>query len=482
MKRTIALLLTFSLLFLLSATPSLAELTEQSEAMNGAPQGTEQAQEEAAPQSDGETDSQAAQIGGVTTDDRTPGLAEDLTDAVLEGAGISSDSTGEISQGPQLRFSNLRAILEENNANVKAMEVTLDDLSEQGTSELKDALRMMEDLRDEIYGSLRALQGLAGSSGSMGGYAGGGEGGTEGGDDSAAIMGMLGGIMQAQQVTISGLAVSLQANLVTIESQIATLESQIDSVEMNIAKTTNTLEDAINQVQRGAEQLYIAIATMEAAEEVLQRGLEAMDRAVTIYEKQYELGMAAQYDLETIQYQRASLESQQQELTFQIATSKISLESLCGLPLAGNVQLSDMMLPSDAEIAAVSYERYLDSATEANVDVKNALVDLEYNEDSESYEYYYQAAQDTFAASFKVVCMTVAEKDRLVDVAEETVSYQERTFEITAKKYELGMLSYEEYLTGENDLKSAQSDLYTAQLELFNAYRDYVWARDCGMV
>ena len=44
------------------------------------------------------------------------------------------------------------------------------------------------------------------------------------------------------------------------------------------------------------------------------------------------------------------------------------------------------------------------------------------------------------------------------------------------------MLSYEEYLTGENDLKSAQSDLYTAQLELFNAYRDYMWARDCGIV
>lgn len=479
MKRTIAMLLTFALLFLLSVTPSLAELTDQQEGEEESQQETGQLKEETAAQDTGDS---SAQIGGVTTDDKAPGTAEDLTDAILSGAGISSENTGEVAEGPELRFSNLHKLLEENNANVKAMEATLEDLEDQSTAELKDALRMMEDLRDDIYSSLRALQGLAGGGmTTFAGDPGGGDGG-EGGDDSGAIIGMLDGIMQAQQVTISGLAVSLQANLVTIESQIATLESQIDSMEMNIAKTTNTLEDAINQVQKGAEQLYIAVATMEAAEEVLQRGLEAMDRAVSIYEKQYELGMAAQYDLETIQYQKATLESQWQELTFQIMSSKISLESLCGLPLAGNVQLADMMLPSDAEIAAVSYERYLDSATDANVDVKNALVDLEYNEDSESYEYYYQAARDTFAASFKVVCMTVAEKDRLVDVAEETVAYQERTFEIISKKYELGMLSYEEYLTGENDLKSAQSDLYTAQLELFNAYRDYMWARDCGIV
>ena len=96
--------------------------------------------------------------------------------------------------------------------------------------------------------------------------------------------------------------------------------------------------------------------------------------------------------------------------------------------------------------------------------------------------YAVDAAESSFAASFKVICLTVEEQARLVDVAEEALDFAQRTYEITAKKYELGMVSYEEYLADQSDVQQAQSDLYSAQLEVFSAYRNYLWAVNYGIV
>ena len=44
------------------------------------------------------------------------------------------------------------------------------------------------------------------------------------------------------------------------------------------------------------------------------------------------------------------------------------------------------------------------------------------------------------------------------------------------------MISQEEYRAGENDLLTAQESVNTARLELFTAYRNYIWARDYGLI
>ena len=93
-----------------------------------------------------------------------------------------------------------------------------------------------------------------------------------------------------------------------------------------------------------------------------------------------------------------------------------------------------------------------------------------------------KAAEDSFTYNFKVICLTVGEKWRLTEAAQETLAFQRRTFEITAKKYDLGMVSEEEYLSGKNDVLQAESDLYNTQIELFSAYNNYTWARDYGIV
>ncbi|MPN19476.1 hypothetical protein SDC9_166845 [bioreactor metagenome] len=248
-----------------------------------------------------------------------------------------------------------------------------------------------------------------------------------------------------------------------------------------MASTKNTLNNAIEKVISGAEQLYVGIIAMEDALPAVQRGLDALDRAVAIVEKQQELGMASAYDVEKLHYQRSQLQSQMESLKFQIASNKVTLEGMCGMELSGSVKLGALPMPTQAELDAVSYDKMLNTAMGRNVDVANA--EISYNtKSSGANKNALSGAKETFAAKFKVVCMTVPEDSRLVTAAQETVDFQQRTFDIAAKKYELGMLSHEEYLSAKSDLDSARDDLKTAQRNLFSAYRAYVNATQYGLV
>ena len=206
-----------------------------------------------------------------------------------------------------------------------------------------------------------------------------------------------------------------------------------------------------------------------------------LDRAIAIYEKQYELGMASLYDLESMRYQQSSAVSSLRGLLFQIKTSKITLEGMCGLPLTGTTRLEYLVIPDQGDVDAVDYDGELHRAMARNIDVMNARAQWE-QDGSDANKYALQAAEDTFTYNFKVTCLTVGEKQRLVQAAEETLAFQRRTLAIAEKKYELGMVSEEELLAGRSEVLSAESSLYAAQLELFGAYNNYRWARDYGIV
>ena len=390
------------------------------------------------------------------------------------GAPLTEQGGQEISSGT-LRFSQLREVLEENNNSIKALRANLEDLKDQDTGELEDAVDQLEQLVSGIRATQAAVQQALGTvEGQLGSLTPPGEGQEEGYQSQVSAL-------RSQQLILTALNLTLTADTVSLQSQIATLEAQLDSIDLTIETTRNTLNDAINQIVKGTETLYVGIATMEASLDDLQRGMEAMDRAVAIYEKQYELGMVSQYEVETMEHQRTTLASQMDTLLFQVKSNKVTLEGMCGLSLQGNVRLTSLPIPTAEEVGRISYERDMAAGQKRNVDVLNAEAELD-ADDSDAKRYELQAAKDTFAYQFKNLCLTVEEKQRLVGVAEETLAFQERTFAITEKQYELGMISQEEYLSGQNDLYSAQTQVETAQLELFTAYRDYIWARDYGLI
>lgn len=353
-------------------------------------------------------------------------------------------------QSSYVNFEDLRKLLNKYNKNVKALRATMDSLD--GSSSGASQGSEMTSVVTAIYTNLAIIESIR--------------------NDSQYELTPI-----PQKTVYDSLYALLKSQTLSIESQM----QQLEDAKATIETTENTLNDSINQIVKGTETLYIAIITMEASVKDIQRGIEALDRAVALVEKQHELGMASAYDVESIHHQRASVQSQLESLQYQIKTSKMTLEGMLGMDINGTVTLNSLPMPTKEDLEKIDYDKQRTTAMRRNVDVMNADVKDSYSSSS-STSYSYDAAVDTFTYKFKLVCLNVPEQQRLVDAAQETLDFQKRTFEIAAKKYELGMLSHEEYLSAESEVKSAESSLFSAKLNLFTAYRNYIYAYQYGIV
>lgn len=352
-----------------------------------------------------------------------------------------------------IAFADLRKTLFQYNYSVKALNVASDAAEEAVKDAINESIKELS-INQKTYQTLAAsAQGIADAS-----------------TDAALKTEFLG---LAQYWNGLNTATAAQINYLSGASSI--------SNNVTVETTQNSCNDAVNQIVKGAEALYIGILTMQNAVGDVQRGIDTLERMVKLTEKQKEIGMASDYDVEGMKYQYESAKSQLDSLKYQIKTSKMTLEGMLGMELNGTVTLGSLTMPTDKEISEIDYEKKLSAAKGRNVDVMNA--EAKYYGDSAdgSYESV-KAAEDSFAYQFKIVCLNVPEKQRLMKVAEDAVTYQQRTFEIAAKKYEMGMLSREEYLNAEGELESAKSSLNSAKLDLFSAYRAYVWASQYGIV
>ena len=445
MKRTLALLLSV-VLTLAAALPVMAYDRVQT-----APETASSAADPRAGASSSASSDASAAAGSETAGESAPDAPasagpEDAASSsnvdVLTADSVHNAAMAAANTADTLHFENLRKALEKYNANVLSLE-----------GQIKDISSVTVDLGDSYNALIQMQSGVEDALGTL----------DETDDNYAALY------------------TSLETLSNMLKIQIISTMTQNNSIGDSTESTKNTLNDAINQVIKGAETLYIAIVTMEDGLDAMNRGLETLDRAVAITEKRQELGMASAYDVESIRHQRSQLQSQMESLKFQISSNKVTLEGMCNMELNGSVKLGALSMPTQAELDAVSYDKMLNTAMGRNVDVANA--EISYNtKSSGANKNALSGAKETFAAKFKVVCMTVPEDTRLVTAAQETVDFQQRTFDIAAKKYELGMLSHEEYLSAKSDLDSARDDLKTAQRNLFSAYRAYVNATQYGLV
>ena len=455
MKRTLALLLSV-VLTLAAALPVMAYdhvQTAPETASSAADPGTGASSSSsldtsaaAGSETAGESAPDAATSAG-PEDAATSSDVDVLTADSIHNAALTAANTADT-----LHFENLRKALEKYNANVISLEGQIKDVSSISI-DLGDSYNALIQMRIGVDAALAPISNAV---------------------ENDTIPAEMKDVYKALDASLTA-----QSNMLYI--QIISTMTQKDSVNDSTESAKNTLNDAINQIVKGAETLYIAIVTMEDGLDAMNRGLETLDRAVAITEKRQELGMASAYDVESIHHQRSQLQSQIDSLKFQISANKVTLEGMCGMELSGSVKLDALPMPTKAELDAVSYDKMLSTAMDRNVDVANAEISYS-TKDSGANKNALSGAKNTFAAKFKVVCMTIPEDSRLVTAAQATEDFQQRTFDIAAKKYELGMLSHEEYLSAKSDLDSAKDDLKTAQRNLFSAYRAYVNATQYGLV
>lgn len=455
MKRTLALFLSF-VLTAAAALPVLAD-----DRAVPAPSAAADSQQSTASSASGSAassgEASAESAAGSTTLPQTPAAdgqtasSEQGGDplAFLTAQSVQSEQIKSENSAGTLHFESLRAALNKYNENILSLEGQIRDLgnTSASTGTLWDAVLGIQEMQQRVRHAIEVV--------------------SESGDPVA-----------------EPLKIALESQYAILQMQAATMDGQRQSIvdsDDSIESAKNTMNDAINQVVKGAETLYIAILTMQDGLDAMGRGLETLDRAVAITEKQQELGMASAYDVEKMHQQRSQLQSQIESMKFQIASSKLTLEGMCGMELNGTVELAPLPELTDAQLDAVNYDKALSTAMGRNVDVMNA--NIKYNSESNNVnKHTLAAAKRSFAASFKTVCLTIPEDRRLVAAAQETVDFQQRTFDIAAKKYELGMLSHEEYLSAQNDLTSAQDDLRSAKRDLFSAYRAYENAVQYGLI
>ncbi len=453
MKRTFALLLA-ALLTMAAALPVLADDRVQSSAEPTASSSSGTDAAETAVGTDALPAASSGQTDAASPDASASGQTGDAAPAasvdVLIGSSVQNLQLNPKNSASGISFENLRGAMLNYNPTIQSLK-----------AQIMDVNGMTQDSLWSASGTLREM--LARTTEALGMV----ENAMENGDINSTVY--------------QALSIALNANVLSLQSAVAQNYAQVINVDNTMASTKNTLNNAIEKVISGAEQVYVGVIAMEDALPAVQRGLDALDRAVAIVEKQQELGMASAYDVESTRHQRAQVASQLEALKYQVTTNKLLLEGMCDMKLSGSVKLGELPVPTQAELDAVNYDKMLSTASARNVDVANA--EIAFGEDSGPVNKQARsAAQNSFASGFKGVCVAVPENVRLVSAAQETVDFQQRTFDIAAKKYELGMTSHEEYLAAKSNLDSAQDDLNTAQRNLFSAYHAYESATKYGLV
>lgn len=452
MKRTLALLLSV-VLTLAVALPVLAD--DRVQAPSVAASSSAGSSESAAASA---SSSEESEMGVENAPDASAPVGSEDAAASSSMDSLSASSVQNLQLNPKnsaksISFENLRGAMLNYNPTIQSLQAQIMDVNGMTQDSLWSASGTLREMLANTNAALETVESALGN-GEL--------------DEN---------LVQVYQ----SLRVALGANVLSLQSAVAQNFSQVINVDNTIASTKNTLNNAIEKVICGAEQVYMGVIAIEDALPAVQRGLDSLDRAVAILEKQQELGMASAYDVESIRHQRAQVASQLEALNYQVTSNKLLLEGMCDMELSGTVKLGDLPMPTQAELDSVSYDKMLSTAAAKNVDVANA--EIAFGEDSGPVNSKARtAAQNSFASSFKGVCLAVPENVRLVNAAQKTVDFQQRTFAIAAKKYELGMSSHEDYLSAQNDLESAKDDLRTAQRNLFSAYRSYVWATQYGIV
>ena len=264
------------------------------------------------------------------------------------------------------------------------------------------------------------------------------------------------------------------------------------------------LEDTVNQVVSGGENLYITLVGLEQQAADGQRGLDTIDRNLEQLRLRQQLGQVSQQTVTELEQTRAQTVSQLATLDSNIRQLKIQLQNLIGEDPTGELVLGPLPTQEEAVWEEPDYEADLEAAKAASWTLRNAQLTLDdakeqWNDDQSSYrgaskQYLYQQAEHTwnaaqltyqstvqnFETSFKSLYDSLANYEQVLENAQSALAWQQTLLETAQTRYDLGLISYSEVLTAQDNVASAQSTVDGAWRDLFTARNSYRWAVETG--
>ena len=266
------------------------------------------------------------------------------------------------------------------------------------------------------------------------------------------------------------------------------------------------LEDTVNQVVSGGENLYITLVGLEQQAADGQRGLDTIDRNLEQLRLRQQLGQVSQQTVTELEQTRAQTVSQLATLDSNIRQLKIQLQNLIGEAPTGELVLGPLPTQEEMVWEEPDYEADLEAAKAASWTLRDAQLTLDdakeqWNDDQSSYrgaskQYLYQQAEHTwnaaqltyqstvqnFETSFKSLYDSLANYEQVLENAQSALAWQQTLLETAQTRYDLGLISYSEVLTAQDNVASAQSTVDGAWRDLFTARNSYRRAVETGQL
>ena len=368
-----------------------------------------------------------------------------------------------------LSFENLEQRLHENNLTMRAVDERLKSLDSMDRKEAYDALLEAHNSMTDMLLSYSKMSYAAAA---------------------ADVANPIGAIYTQMDAGYS--AAYLQSQQAALLEQLENLKEE--EYQKTYDEAVWQMDLARDQITFGVQTLYITTLSLERTLADGQRGLAALDRRVTEFEKRYELGQISQLTLLELKNTRTQTASSLTTLSLQIERLKAQLNTFVGVSPFEPLTLKELPSVSAEQIAALRPEEDSAAAKEKSFnlysleeDVKDAQEKFEDSADGYPREmarhnynaavYSRDAAIQSFELSFFNLARTVTDNAQLLEAAISALELEQKNFEAARVKFDRGLISENAFLDAADTLAAARSKVQSCSDNLFSAYNNYLWAQ-----
>ena len=289
----------------------------------------------------------------------------------------------------------------------------------------------------------------------------------------------------------------------TLNSSMAALRNTYEDIrdgklQRDSDDAVNQLRNMQNQVLSAGQTLYITILSLEQSLADGERGLSALQRALTEMQLRHTLGQVSDIKLKELERKYDDTKSQLKTLENTITSLKAQLQLLIGEAPTGEAELEELPAVVTDEISSLTPETDLIAAKEKNYSISTAAVALEKAEEDVSdknsdylsgsikrYELTSAehtrdaaklsliSAEQSFEFSFRNLHRSVLNYLQIWENKKATAEYQQQLLALSEKQYELGRISYFALLNAQDNASNALSDAESAERDLFSALNNY---------
>lgn len=293
---------------------------------------------------------------------------------------------------------------------------------------------------------------------------------------------------QATLMIGSATTVLLQSNIAQMQAQITQMKEQVKSLKKTDYEPYERQFEMIeNQLVMAAQSAYMGLMTLQQNYIMAAQKADLTDVKLREMETRFALGQVSELNVDEVKRASRQAHSAVKTLSQTLYNTKGDLSVLLGRDPSRNYMLDALPAVTPDMIARMHLETDLEDSIGRSYDIYAAekavkdAKDLDKKEDGRkdkirAAEYTLEGARATFAQNFHKLFRTVAEKNRLLSVAQEVLGYQVRATDAAQLKYNKGMISRNTYLEAGVAKSEAETNVLLAQIDLYSAYMQYQWA------